>query len=992
MRPYIRNAFLAALLTAVALSAADSIAAPDPEFAAAAQQLRGGQVAAGLAKMMLLADKGDAAAQYVVLNATGNMMMAGETSRGQLSAAARGEPAAMFNAGLIYQFGIGVPKSLTDAANWYRRAAEKGDSRGYVYMGRLYDSLPGSDSKPPFEPSVQKALEWYQKAAEAKNAHGLFNQALTLKVDLKRPPADYIGLLKAASDGGYPPAMLELTKAYLAGEGVSVSRPAALALAKQAAAAGSGGAIVMLGREAEKAGAAGEAWELYRRAAEMPFDFGESSVAMARMLLEKRYVPAVVADRNWVLSRLADAAASDNAEAKALVASMPRAAPVWSNHERGGIKSGRYYAIAIDKRGARWFASGGGAYRFDGRSWTRFTRENTSGGLPDNEVRAVTIDRQGDVWLGTAGGLAKFNGKSWTHFDRKSTNGGMVADPVTALAVDKRGHLWVAASDERVKPHVHGVSRFDGATWRPYSFETTNETIGSDVRAIGTDSAGNVWFSVSAGVVKFNGSSWATISDARSYRRGEVHKESDPVTGPASGPVSIDEDRSGNVWFVQIDRVTKFDGSRWTTYMKPRQPIPESNEEYFTQGGTVEADGTVWTASEEGIFKLKGGDWTYFRKRDESPNPATGRNSSDYRMRAIVVDAEGYKWVGAGNTVLSFNDGRWTEYNYENSQTGLLSDTVNDIAVDAKGSRWYATEDGVARQTGNAWTSFTSSSTAGAIPQDPINKIAVDAQGVVWAGTTEKGLVSFDGRTWTTYTTVSTRGGLPSNKITAIAFDNHGNKWIGTENGLARFDGRAWTSYTYESSGSQLSGNKVSSIAVEANGDVWVGTQSEAVMYGKQGGVSRFDGKTWSSWTEGNSALNSNNVTSIAIDRFGTKWIATRANIFRNSGGQPELSPSGLASMTGRFIEVYDNKNTNGILPDETLHSVSVDARGVKWVGTESGVVRFDGNAWTRLTPQNTDFALPRPLIKAVAVDLQNHKLFAPHNTSRGFGVAELED
>jgi len=62
--------------------------------------------------------------------------------------------------------------------------------------------------------------------------------------------------------------------------------------------------------------------------------------------------------------------------------------------------------------------------------------------------------------------------------------------------------------------------------------------------------------------------------------------------------------------------------------------------------------------------------------------------------------------------------------------------------------------------------------------------------------------------------------------------------WFGTADGVSRFDGQTWTTYTEEDG---LADNSVYAIAVDADGTLWFGTAD---------GVSRFDGQTWTTYTE----------------------------------------------------------------------------------------------------------------------------------------------
>ena len=79
------------------------------------------------------------------------------------SAGRAGRPAAQTYLGFMFETGRGVPQNYTEAAMWYRRAAEQGDSLAQYSLGLLYDrgracraisSKPanGSISRPPARP------------------------------------------------------------------------------------------------------------------------------------------------------------------------------------------------------------------------------------------------------------------------------------------------------------------------------------------------------------------------------------------------------------------------------------------------------------------------------------------------------------------------------------------------------------------------------------------------------------------------------------------------------------------------------------------------------------------------------------------------------------------------------------------------------------------------------------------------------------------------
>ena len=61
----------------------------------------------------------------------------------------------------------GVGRDAREAANWYRKAAEAGESRAMVAMGLSYECGSGVDR------DVKEAIKWYRKAVERGNEHAM---------------------------------------------------------------------------------------------------------------------------------------------------------------------------------------------------------------------------------------------------------------------------------------------------------------------------------------------------------------------------------------------------------------------------------------------------------------------------------------------------------------------------------------------------------------------------------------------------------------------------------------------------------------------------------------------------------------------------------------------------------------------------------------------------------------------------------------------------
>lgn len=109
-----------------------------------------------------------------------------------------------------------------------------------------------------------------------------------------------------------------------------------------------------------------------------------------------------------------------------------------------------------DKNGNIWFSNWGGAYRYDGKSFTGFTK---SDGLPGfGLVTRIIEDKKGNLWFG-GGGLSRYDGISFTRF---TTKDGLINEDVWSILEDKTGNLWVGTGDT-------GLYLYDGKTFITYS-------------------------------------------------------------------------------------------------------------------------------------------------------------------------------------------------------------------------------------------------------------------------------------------------------------------------------------------------------------------------------------------------------------------------------------------------------------------------------------------------------------------------------------------
>ena len=155
--------------------------------------------------------------------------------------------------------------------------------------------------------------------------------------------------------------------------------------------------------------------------------------------------------------------------------------------------------------------------------------------------------------------------------------------------------------------------------------------------------------------------------------------------------------------------------------------------------------------------------------------------------------------------------------------------------------------------------------------------------------------------------------------MNAVIEDSSGNFWFGTwGGGVSRYDGTDWTTYTTEDG---LADNDVNAIIEDSSGNLWFGTWG--------GGVSRYDGTDWTTYTT-EDGLADNYVYATIEDNSGNLWFGTWR------GGASRYDGVSWATYTAE----------DG-LADDQVNAILEDSFGNLWFGTDRRVSRFDGMRWT---------------------------------------------
>ncbi|MGB0840099.1 MAG: two-component regulator propeller domain-containing protein [Chitinophagales bacterium] len=320
---------------------------------------------------------------------------------------------------------------------------------------------------------------------------------------------------------------------------------------------------------------------------------------------------------------------------------------------------------------------------------------------------------------------------------------------------------------------------------------------------------------------------------------------------------------------------------------------------------------------------------------------------------------------------------------YNKTNSVLKSNWIYDLAAAQDGSIWMTGKYGITHFDGISWTSYTPENSL--LPKADIKVIATSPNGAVYCISGDY-LGRFDGENWSVTPLI-----LPEIEDTSIfinihpyignlAVDGEGTLWAGGNGRLFRMKNPEtnvmWEDFTTEVA--LLPQSVLSAIEIDPSGELWIGTVPH--YGGGGGGMAHFDGENFAYYTITNSDIKHNHISNIAFDQSGrvyyTSWGETLGFLEGETFGEFDLSglaqddepihiralvideednfwlslPNHLQRFDGALWTDYDIAPT---LSSHAAYQVGQNADGHYIVGSNKGIVSFDGENWDKLLPEN---------------------------------------
>ena len=157
-------------------------------------------------------------------------------------AANQGHTEAQYQLSICYDRGMGVRRSITEAAKWCQMAAYGGHAQAQSEIGYCYEYGQGVVR------NIKEAVRWYQIASEQGNVEAKNNLAFCYQKGkgVLKNVDEAIRLYQEAAEAGHASAQYNLGFCYWYGEGIESDKIKAIELFERSAANGNAKASQML--------------------------------------------------------------------------------------------------------------------------------------------------------------------------------------------------------------------------------------------------------------------------------------------------------------------------------------------------------------------------------------------------------------------------------------------------------------------------------------------------------------------------------------------------------------------------------------------------------------------------------------------------------------------------------------------------------------------------------------------------------------------------
>jgi len=547
-------------------------------------------------------------------------------------------------------------------------------------------------------------------------------------------------------------------------------------------------------------------------------------------------------------------------------------------------------------------------------------------GLSLSHINCLYKDRYGFIWIGTQDGLNKFDGYSFTIYRHEPEDTSSISsNNIQGIHEDADGNIWVSTQ--------YGLNKLNQYTGKFEMFISTpdakNSIMENTLYALLVDENSVVWSKSLNGLIKYNQKNGEFSYFEHYFDRFNF------LT--SYNMMDIEADENGILWVASKDGLFSFDknSEQWTRY---RPDYEKNNDDKINQIRCILVDGNfVYAGTNDALLILNKTSKTI--KRIEYKGNDKDLNLKN-TINAIAKSNDGNIWLGTDKGIyqLALDLSSFTDPLVSTFESEYIRNVrISSLHIDESDFVWIGTKENSMLKVDLKPTKFNiitnSNENTPILSSLQVWSVFVDLQKYLYVGTSEKGLDIIDMTTlqkqnYNTTTPVK----LAGNFVQSIFKDKNQNIWVGTNSGINVFraNGLALKDVSKEigfTSDVRFLQNRVYEIAQDDSGYVWFATQF---------GLHYFDGKNINSLyhrIDAANCLSDNEVFCILPTDDGRFWAGTVNGLTIISADKKTFT---------KYFKSY--KNNKGISNNSVL-SLHQSANGDIWIGTESGLNKFDKQA-----------------------------------------------
>ncbi len=308
-------------------------------------------------------------------------------------------------------------------------------------------------------------------------------------------------------------------------------------------------------------------------------------------------------------------------------------------------------------------------------------------------------------------------------------------------------------------------------------------------------------------------------------------------------------------------------------------------------------------------------------------NPNELKELTNKEVQSVYQDRDGYIWISTRNGLFQYDGYSVTTYKSNLYTPDLLnSNNINCVAEDGEHRLWIGTAKGLNvldKRTGE----IKQIETQGLKDNKVVNILVSRNNRVFFA--TDAGLYEYlrETDTFLLYNQTNTGNVMPIVTVRSLMEDARGDIWIGTwSQGLYRYEYRTGKFYKYPPMNQQ---NSAHVVFQDSRGDIWVGTWRSGVQ--KLINPYQPEFTTWQTFLhneEDEHSISDNIIYALNEDPYNhTLWVGTRRGL--------SVLPL-IDNPEFHFQNYYPDYSSTSLNSDE-LTSLVIDRQGVMWIGMIGG-------------------------------------------------------